>query len=50
MGKDIVLDVQDGVGVITFNRPDALNTFTSTMMDGLGEAYRQCDEDDAVRV
>lgn len=50
MSEDIVLEVEDGVGLITFNRADALNTFTSGMMDGLGEAYRRCDGDDAVRV
>ena len=50
MNKDISLELQDGVGVITFNRPDALNTFTAGMMEGLGDAYRQCDADDAVKV
>jgi enoyl-CoA hydratase/carnithine racemase len=50
MVEDILLDVQDGIGLITFNRPDGLNTFNSGMMEGLGEAYRRCDEDDAVRV
>jgi hypothetical protein len=30
--------------------PDQMNTFTSGMMEGLGHAYRQCDEDDAVKV
>ncbi len=50
MSLDIVLQVHDGVGVITFNRPDALNTFTTGMMEGLGNAYRQCDADDAVKV
>ncbi len=50
MNQDILLDVQDGIGTITFNRPDAMNTFTNGMMEGLGDAYRRCDEDDAVRV
>lgn len=50
MSDDILLQVIDGVAVITFNRPDAMNTFTAGMMAGLGEAYRQCDEDDEVKV
>ena len=50
MNDDILMNVTDGVAVITFNRPDALNTFTAGMMDGLGEAYRKCDEDDQVKV
>ncbi|MBE9538399.1 MAG: enoyl-CoA hydratase/isomerase family protein [Proteobacteria bacterium] len=50
MSDEILLEVSDGVAVITFNRPDAMNTFTAGMMDRLGEAYRRCDEDDAVKV
>jgi enoyl-CoA hydratase/carnithine racemase len=49
MNDDILLEVNDGVALITFNRPDAMNTFSESMMDGLGEAYRRCDEDDAIR-
>ena len=50
MSDEILLEVTDGVAVITFNRPDALNTFTYEMMNGLGDAYRRCDEDDAIKV
>jgi len=50
MNKEIQLNIQQGVAVITLNRPEALNTFTSAMMEGLGEAYRRCDEDDQVKV
>lgn len=49
MSADILFEVKDGIAVITFNRPDQMNTFTSGMMDGLGEAYRSCDQDDQVR-
>ena len=48
--KDLILEVNDGIGLITFNRSEALNTFNAAIQDGLGEAYRLCDEDDAVRV
>lgn len=50
MSDEILFDIQDGVALITFNRAEAKNTFTSGMMTGLGDAYRQCDENDDVRV
>ena len=50
MNKDLTLEVNDGIGLITFNRAEALNTFNAAIQEGLGEAYRLCDEDDAVRV
>lgn len=49
MSDDILLEVTDGVALITFNRPDAMNTFSQSMMEGLGDAYRRCDEEDAIR-
>ncbi len=45
----VLVDVSDGVAVLTLNRPDKLNAFTGRMGDELGAAYRACDEDDAVR-
>ena len=48
--EDILLDVRDGIGLITLNRPEQRNTLTAAMIDGLGSAYRACDGDDAVRV
>lgn len=50
MSDDILLEVTGGVAVITFNRPEVLNTFNYEMMEGLGNAYRQCDEDDDIKV
>ncbi len=50
MSEAVLMDVQDGVAVITLNRPDTLNRFTSPMMNGLGEAYRRCDTDDDIRL
>jgi enoyl-CoA hydratase/carnithine racemase len=47
--QDILFACDDGVAVITLNRPDALNTFSGPMGIELGHAYRRCDEDDAVR-
>ncbi len=51
MTDEILFTPQEGgIGLITFNRPDAMNTLSGAMMDGLGELYRRCDEDDDVRV
>jgi enoyl-CoA hydratase/carnithine racemase len=47
--EDIRFEVADGVAVITLDRPDRLNAFTGTMGRELGEAYRHCDENDAIR-
>ena len=40
---------RDGVAVITLDRPEARNAFSGPMGRSLGEAYRACDGDDAVR-
>lgn len=50
MQDELLLDIADGVGLITLNRPEAYNTMTTGLIEGLGEAYRRCDADDAVRV
>jgi len=47
---DVLFDLRDGVGLISFNRPEAKNTFGPGMMEGLGDWYRHCDENDEVRV
>jgi enoyl-CoA hydratase/carnithine racemase len=46
---DARLDIADGVAVVTLDRPEKLNAFTGEMGRIWGEAYAQCDADDAVR-
>ncbi len=46
---DLTLAVEDRVAVVTLDRPEQRNAFTGAMGQSLGEAYRRCDEDDAVR-
>ncbi|MGA0605456.1 crotonase/enoyl-CoA hydratase family protein [Phenylobacterium sp. VNQ135] len=41
--------VEDGIAVITLNRPDKLNAFNTTMMQELIAAFDETDGDDAVR-
>jgi enoyl-CoA hydratase/carnithine racemase len=48
--RDVRVEVEDGVAVITLDRPEQMNTFTGAMGEQLGEAYRRCDEDDDIRV
>ncbi|MCB1690305.1 MAG: enoyl-CoA hydratase/isomerase family protein [Halioglobus sp.] len=50
MNEELKLEITDGIAVITLNRPDAYNTMTNAIIEGLGEAYRRCDEDDDIRV
>jgi len=47
--EDLTVDVNDGVALITLDRADKLNTFTAAMGRSLEDAYRRCDEDDAIR-
>ena len=47
--EDIRFEVSDGVAVVTLDRPEALNAFTGGMGRSLGEAWRHCDADDAIR-
>jgi enoyl-CoA hydratase/carnithine racemase len=46
---DIRYEVTDGVAVITLHRPEVRNAFGGKMREELGDAYRRCDVDDAVR-
>ena len=45
----ITYDVQDGIGLLTLNRPDAMNTFNTTMCAEMIDAFDRSDADPAVR-
>jgi len=47
--ETILYEVRDKVGLITLNRPDALNAVTAGMIDELLAALSQAESDDAVR-
>ncbi len=47
---DIEFENRDGVGLITLARPDRLNVVGWQMLGELGDLYRRCDIDPAVRV
>ncbi len=44
----ILLDKKDAVGLITLNRPDALNALNGQLMDEMTEALRDLEADDAI--
>ncbi len=46
---EILLDIEDGVALVTLNRPERLNAYTPVMGRELHEAFARCDADDAVR-
>lgn len=46
---EVELDIRDGVATVTLNRPDKLNAVTPGMAACIGEIYRSCDADPAVR-
>lgn len=49
MGADLTVAIADGVAVLTLNRPARRNAYTAQMGALLNQAYRDCDDDDAVR-
>jgi enoyl-CoA hydratase/carnithine racemase len=46
---EIEFDVRDGVATVALNRPDKLNAVTPGMAARIGETFRSCDADPAVR-
>jgi enoyl-CoA hydratase/carnithine racemase len=49
MSTDVTVDINEGVAVLTLNRPEHLNAYTAEMGTLLGRAYQGCDDDDDVR-
>ena len=49
MGYECILTETDGgVGIITLNRPDALNAFNKQLMDEVTSAIKAFEADDAI--
>ncbi|GAC1346334.1 MAG: enoyl-CoA hydratase/isomerase family protein [Acetobacteraceae bacterium] len=49
MSEELLFEVADGIGRITFNRPDQRNALTWAMYDGLVAAIERVDRDDGIR-
>ncbi len=48
--QEVIYQVEDGVAVVTLNRPDRLNAMTLTMAGEIRAAMQQATDDDEVRV
>ena len=46
--EHILVDTEDGVGIVTLNRPDKLNAMNRKLAGELHDAVRQMDADDAI--
>jgi enoyl-CoA hydratase/carnithine racemase len=47
--EDIRFEVNNGIAIIELHRPEHLNAYSGKMGVELGDAYRVCDDDDAIR-
>src|SRR5260221_11657391 len=46
--EHILVDIEDGVGIITLNRPEKLNAMNRRLVSEMHEAVGRLDADDAV--
>jgi enoyl-CoA hydratase/carnithine racemase len=49
-GDDILFELRDGVGRVTFNRPQARNAFTFAMYERLAQICEQANQDRSIKV
>jgi enoyl-CoA hydratase/carnithine racemase len=50
VNTDLLFDLRDGIGKVTFNRPQARNAFTFAMYERLAEICEQANKDRSVKV
>ncbi len=50
MADDLLVEVQDGIGILTLNRPEKYNAFTADMLFGLVDALDDFETRDDVQV
>jgi enoyl-CoA hydratase/carnithine racemase len=50
VSQEILYDISEGVGRITFNRPEARNAFTFEMYERVAEIFQQAEKDSSVKV
>src|SRR5579864_3638857 len=48
--EDLLFELRDGIGRITFNRPQARNAFTFAMYERLAQICGQANEDRSIKV
>ncbi len=47
---ETLLEISDGIAIVTLNRPDHMNAFTLTMGKELEMIFEEADKDDSIRV
>ena len=50
VSQDMLYEVKDGIGWVTFNRPQARNAFTFAMYERLAEIAAAANADKAIKV
>ncbi len=50
MGETVVFEQDQGIGVLTLNRPEALNALTPEMLDRMDDVLREVEADGTARV
>ncbi|HWF37433.1 MAG TPA: enoyl-CoA hydratase/isomerase family protein [Candidatus Acidoferrales bacterium] len=50
MSENVLYEVKEGIGRVTFNRPEARNAFTLSMYERLYEIVQEAEKDKSVRV
>ncbi len=50
MGEAVLFDHEHAIGVLTLNRPEALNALTAGMLDRMGEIFAEVEARGEVRV
>jgi 2-(1,2-epoxy-1,2-dihydrophenyl)acetyl-CoA isomerase len=47
--SELVIDKDGAVGIVTFNRPESLNSLTRGMIQGLNDYFASAEQDDSIR-
>ncbi|ABC64521.1 hypothetical protein ELI_12145 [Erythrobacter litoralis HTCC2594] len=45
----VLLEIEDGIAIVTLNRPEAMNALSKALRHRLYHVMKQVDADDAVR-
>lgn len=50
MSKTVLLEIQEGIGYVTINRPDSLNALSSQVLKDLNDTLEEIEKNDSLRV
>ena len=49
MNEEIILKIENGVGIITLNRPERLNALTYNIVQKMNNFLDKCENDDDIK-